>query len=261
MESHDYLQYLIENNNHVNVDNLNKENKEVSNREVGNKETGNKEVNEEVKSKDETDNQTKTELNQKETAKIGLFKTSKSSNSIQHPLNTSESNSDFSQTATLISNLNLKLHLKDANFREAKNLLNEPFIDNQNASPNSTTYRQSILTNFNDWITSISTGSLFQNFLFTNPFRRKPTVGRNSASNSPNISRSNSRITIDRNQILKEDSLDSTSSLEFENNASCLIGTLKPTLKGNELIELANFGVIEIDSQEPGLGHRFEVIF
>lgn len=190
-------------------------------------------------------------LNQKESSRIGgLFRSSRSSSSIQHPLNTSRSNNEISTSATLTSNHSLKDH---------RHLLAEPtFSDiNQNASPNSTTNRQSILNNFNDWLSSISSGSLFQNFLFTNPFRLR-RGSRTPASNSPNMSRSNSKNVIERPHVLKEDSQESNCSAEFDNNASMLIGTLKPTLKGNELIELANLRV-EIDTQETGLGHRFEV--
>lgn len=221
---------------------------------------------EEAKSMDETDylneltktinqssrnNSRNNSLNQKESSRIGgLFRSSRSSTSIQHPLNTSRSNNEISTSATLTSNHSLKDH---------RHLLAEPtFGDiNQNASPNSTTNRQSILNNFNDWLSSISTGSLFQNFLFTNPFRLR-RGSRTPASNSPNMSRSNSKNVIERPHVLKEDSQESNCSSGFDNNASMLIGTLKPTLKGNELIELANLRV-EIDTQETGLGHRFEV--
>lgn len=192
-------------------------------------------------------------LTQKESSRLGgLFRSSRSSSSIQqHPLNSSQSNNEISTSATLTSNHSLKEH---------RHLLTEPvFSDiNQNASPNSTTSRQSILNNFNDWLSNISTGSLFQNFLFTNPFRMR-RGSRTPAAQSPNMSRSNSKNVIERPHVLKEDSQESNaSSADFDNNASMLIGTLKPTLKGNELIELANLRV-EIDTQEPGLGHRFEV--
>ena len=287
-------QVLIENNNQVNVNNRNKESDKespakepvaVANSEENQtvdepncqnnpenldkskdskKEDSKEEAKKEAKGMDETDylnELTKTisqgsrnnSLNQKESSRVGgLFRSSRSSTSIQHPLNSSQSNNEISTSATLTSNHSLKDH---------RHLLAEApvFSDiNQNASPNSTTSRQSILNNFNDWLSSISTGSLFQNFLFTNPFRLR-RGSRTPAADSPNMSRSNSKNIIERPHVLKEDSQESNASSDFDNNASMLIGTLKPTLKGNELIELANLRV-EIDTQETGLGHRFEVM-
>ena len=36
-------------------------------------------------------------------------------------------------------------------------------------------------------------------------------------------------------------------------------GSPKHTAKGKELIELANFGVVEVENLEKGIGHKFEV--
>lgn len=239
---------MIENNNQVNVDNLNKESAKERD------ETDRPEDNESTKTTDSNQSRNSNTLNQRETIKIGLFKTSRSSGSIKHPLNTSQSDHEIS-SSTLNKDLTKELH---NNIKHP--LLQEPAFNehSQNASPNSTTNRQSILNNFNDWLNSISTGSLFQNFLFANPFRRRGSL--KPSPNSPHMSRSDSKITIEK-QIIKEDSVESNASGSSADNfdTSILINTLKPTLKGNELIELSNFGVVEIDAQENGLGHRFEV--
>ena len=150
-------------------------------------------------------------------------------------------------------------------------------IGSSENSPNSTgNYRQIVLTNFSTWFNEISTGSLFQSLL-SNPFRRRNS--RQSATNSPSITRSNSNVLSsdphhldDRDQqpkrgLAQETARDPAKAKELEEEEEeedsdavrKFIGAIQPTLKGKELIELANFGVVEIDGQEPGLGHRFEV--
>lgn len=263
---------LIENNNQVHVDNLNKD-KDKENKEST--------ANDDSSDDDQTDsifrtNQSKNNQIENSSSDSNSLKEIKSSNFkptikskssfIQHPLNTSQSNDDFN-SSTLTSTLNSSIyHTATSNLAStilSNKFLNDSHFQNdnlQNSSPNSTTNRQSILNNFNSWLSDIYSGSLFQNFLFTNPFRRRES--RTPAPSSPNISRSTSKQIIERYQtpkIVKEESLESNSSgnSDFE-NVNLIIGTLKPTLKkGNELIELSNFNV-EIDTQETGLGTNFD---
>ena len=42
--------------------------------------------------------------------------------------------------------------------------------------------------------------------------------------------------------------------------AKLLNGTIVRTAKSKELIELANFGVVEVDNREGGIGHDFKVL-
>lgn len=141
-------------------------------------------------------------------------------------------------------------------------------------SPNSTgQYRSTVLANFNSWFNEISSSSLFHNFVLSNPFRRRNS--RNSSVPSLCITRSNSKLLTSPVSSTADDSKSSStvkevSSLTTKETPSPepvdeaeavrkFIGAIQPTLKGKELIELANFGVVEIEPQEPGLGHRFEV--
>lgn len=260
---------LIENNNQVNVDNLNKDKDLATKDEELIKDdeiiTNNNELmnDDELTNDDESDSIFKNNKNslKKDNSlnknDANLFKTNKSNNStIQHPLNntndefsTPSSTLNFNQTK-LLHNTPTNKFLNDFNFKNDFN---------QQSSPNSTTNRQSILNNFNNWLSDIYSGSLFQNFLFTNPFKRRDS----KTQNSPNISRSSSKQQIETNRQLLSSSnkiKEDNSSVDFE-DAKLIIGTLKPTLrKDNELIELSNFNV-EIDIQETGLGHRFEVYY
>jgi hypothetical protein len=143
-------------------------------------------------------------------------------------------------------------------------------------SPNSTGhYRSTVLANFNSWFTEISSSSLFHSF--TNPFRRRNS--RHSAVDSPTVTRSNSKLLPAADEYGKDSTarskilLNAATAFAVESKDGKLaespedeseavrkfIGAIHPTLKGKELIELANFGVVEIEPQEPGLGHRFEV--
>lgn len=89
------------------------------------------------------------------------------------------------------------------------------------------------------WINDFNPTNIFANFLSANPFRRR-------GSSKPN------------------DQIDSTKSyrsydVDDRPLARLLNGTLIPTAKSTELIELANFGLIEIDHKESGVGHDFQV--
>lgn len=91
------------------------------------------------------------------------------------------------------------------------------------------------------WINDFSPTNIFANFLSANPFRRR-----------------NSKQSTDQNiSHLKTYSLESND----KPMARLLNGTLIPTAKSIEFIELANFGIVEIDDKERGVGHDFQVCF
>lgn len=52
---------------------------------------------------------------------------------------------------------------------------------------------------------------------------------------------------------------DSDSEVFDKPLANFLNGTPASTLKGKELIELAPFGIVEVENLEKGIGHNFEV--
>ncbi|CAG2178025.1 unnamed protein product, partial [Oppiella nova] len=93
------------------------------------------------------------------------------------------------------------------------------------------------------WINDFSPTNIFQNFLSTNPFRRrnsnKQTTDQTIAHhNLPNVDHASDGRPV----------------------AQLLNGTLIPTAKSLEFIELANFGIVEIDHKESGVGHDFQLI-
>jgi len=123
-----------------------------------------------------------------------------------------------------------------------------------NKGINQTFLRSTLFGTLNSWINDISSGSLFQNFNNLLNFRRKQSKSPSSSFNIlPFFSRSTSDET-DHSAIerFEDESLDRVP-------AKLLNGTLIPTLKTKEVIELANFGVVELDNCEQGIGHSFVV--
>jgi hypothetical protein len=97
------------------------------------------------------------------------------------------------------------------------------------------------IMNHLQWINDFSPTTIFQNFLSANPFRRR---------NSNKQTSDNSVQTKSNGSEVNEKPI-----------ARLLNGTLIPTAKSIELIELANFGIVEIDDSERGVGHDFKVLF
>ncbi|CAG2113536.1 unnamed protein product [Medioppia subpectinata] len=97
------------------------------------------------------------------------------------------------------------------------------------------------------WINDFSPTNIFQNFLSTNPFRR-----RNSSKHS--VDQTIAQKTI-KSMVAAEDDTSADRPV-----AHFLNGTLIATAKSLEFIELANFGIVEIDHKESGVGHDFQLI-
>ncbi|XP_054167992.1 ras association domain-containing protein 1 homolog [Oppia nitens] len=93
------------------------------------------------------------------------------------------------------------------------------------------------------WINDFSPTLIFQNFMLSsNPFRRR------------NSSKQTTDHNINQNKTM-------SSMQTFDTPVARLLnGTLIPTLKSTELIELANFGIVEIEDKESGVGHDFRLI-
>ncbi|XP_074605091.1 ras association domain-containing protein 1-like [Brevipalpus obovatus] len=122
--------------------------------------------------------------------------------------------------------------------------------------------RQSMIGNLNNWINDLGTAALTGLSLFN--FRRRGSRGTTTFNLSPLFTRSNSYA-----NSSSTDEIDSASSrsndegsMNYNENsdseAKFLNGTLIPTLKTKELIELDNFGVVEVENCELGVGHQFE---
>jgi hypothetical protein len=97
------------------------------------------------------------------------------------------------------------------------------------------------IMNHLQWINDFSPTTIFQNFLSANPFRRRNS---NKQMSDNNIQTKSNGSEVNEKPI-----------------ARILNGTLIPTAKSIELIELANFGIVEIDDSERGVGHDFKVLF
>lgn len=134
--------------------------------------------------------------------------------------------------------------------------------------------RQSVIGNLNNWINDLSSGALFQGLSFLN-FRRRGSRGSTSSSStlSPFFARSASysantsgsaptdNVTDGRKQEVRLgwSSEEEVDGFMGKTSAKFLNGTLIPTLKTKEIIELDNFGVVEVENLELGVGHKFEV--
>lgn len=125
-------------------------------------------------------------------------------------------------------------------------------------SPSNQNNRHSVIGNFNNWISdlslNLSPSALFHNLSIKNPFGRKSA--RPSPMPSPlAVPRSKSDAMSKPNPMAMDDS-------ESKPPARFLNGTLIRTAKAKELIELASFGVVEVESTaETGVGHDFQVRF
>lgn len=154
-------------------------------------------------------------------------------------------------------------------------------------SANQSFGRQSVMGNLNNWINDLSSGALFQGLSFLN-FRRRGSRGSATGSTStsstlsPFFARSASYSASATSTTRISSSADTTSTTLNRNQditpymgwssgsevdgfvgrtpAQFLNGTLIPTLKTKEIIELDNFGVVEVENLELGVGHKFEVI-
>ena len=113
-----------------------------------------------------------------------------------------------------------------------------------NKSNYQTFLRSSVIGTLNSWINDLSSTSIFQNFNNLLNFKRRQ-------SRSPSSLDENDHTTINSFQ-------DETLT---KIPAKLLNGTLIPTLKAKEVIELANFGVVELESSEQGIGHSFHVSY
>ncbi|KAI1295851.1 Ras association domain-containing protein 5 [Halotydeus destructor] len=135
-----------------------------------------------------------------------------------------------------------------------------PSTSSSTPSPSGSNVRNSVIGNLNNWISdlnlsmnNLSPSALFGNLSLSNPFNRKnrSKSGISSPLASPRSvprSKSESLAKINARQY----------ELSDENPvAKFLNGTIKPTLKPKELIELASFGFVEVDAVERGVGHRF----
>lgn len=134
-----------------------------------------------------------------------------------------------------------------------------PAVHGNSSSP-SNLNRNSVIGNFNNWISELNTtinnlpspSAFLHNLNFSNPFSRK---GKHSAKSSPVPS----PLAVPRS---KSESLNTThpnSGSPPLPSAKFLNGTLIPTLKTKEVIELAHIGVVEVDTSERGVGHDFKV--
>ncbi|XP_025016087.1 ras association domain-containing protein 1 [Tetranychus urticae] len=134
--------------------------------------------------------------------------------------------------------------------------------------------RQSVIGNLNNWINDLSSGALFQGLSFLN-FRRRGSRGSTSSSStlSPFFARSASysantsgsaptdNVIDGRKQEVRLgwSSEEEVDGFMGKTSAKFLNGTLIPTLKTKEIIELDNFGVVEVENLELGVGHKFEL--
>lgn len=122
------------------------------------------------------------------------------------------------------------------------------------ASPSFTYFnRTSIIGNLNNWITEITTNPLSLIRSLTSPFRQAQ-MSRSTPTSPVSVRRSRSESYKD---MFNE--WDSDSEVFDKPLASFLNGTPQSTLKGKELIELAPFGIVEVENLERGIGHNFEV--
>ena len=90
------------------------------------------------------------------------------------------------------------------------------------------------------WINDFNPTTIFANFLSTNPFRRRNSSKQTTDQNSS--PKSHRHYEVDDRPV-----------------ARFLNGTIIPTAKSIELIELASFGLVEIEYKERGVGHDFQV--
>ncbi|RWS22618.1 Ras association domain-containing protein 1-like protein [Leptotrombidium deliense] len=108
--------------------------------------------------------------------------------------------------------------------------------------------RSSVIGNINSWISDLNLTPLFQSL--SNPFRRRNSKSGSASAassplSSPHIDNKRSIWSPDSNEKIP---------------AKFLNGTLMATIKPKEIIELANFGVVEVDNCEKGVGHNFKVV-
>lgn len=133
-----------------------------------------------------------------------------------------------------------------------------------NKSINQSFNRQSMIGNFNSWINDLGSAALTHGLNLLN-FRRRSARGLSTFTLSPLFTRSNSY-----SNPSTTGSDDGSHDGEYDKDSNdnrgtgrepgkLLNGTLSPTLKAKELIELHNFGIVEVDNSEPGVGHTFEV--
>ena len=129
-----------------------------------------------------------------------------------------------------------------------------------------------ILESFGDWqfsaymvkVSNFSTRQEFDKLVFVN------NHGVNCKCNcSPKTSEILSRIPLvdafEKVGVIISVNMDylrkiATDDQKDKSIAKLLNGTIVRTAKSKELIELANFGVVEVDNREGGIGHDFKVL-